>query len=306
VASFRAKVFISCGQRKEKEEIQIAQAIKKVLEDDLGFDTYIAVQEQTLRGLKENIFSQLTSSEYFLFVDFPREQFANSEEHRGSLFSHQEMAIASYLDLPVIAFQQKGVKQLDGMLSILQVNAIPFEDATKLSDMVREQVQKAGWLSNWKNALSIERDPRQFDDALTSGGKGLLARFFQLNVKNLNPYKLALNCTAYIESIRTFPSSHQLPLRTVELKWGGYILPNATIMRSSFRQLDACFVFHNEPYIIHFSSFSDSSYFMPPIKGPGQFELDFTVVSDNFPAAHATVLATVGNSIEDAKIEIQG
>lgn len=44
---------------------------------------------------------------------------------------------------------------------------------------------------------------------------------------------------------------------------------------------------------------------MEPIKGPGQFEFDFIVVSDNFPAAHATMLATVGNSIDNANLEME-
>lgn len=304
----RAKVFISCGQREEMGEFQVAQDIAKVLQDDFSFDTYVAVHRQSLNGLKENILAQLSSSEYFLFVDFTREQFANSEEHRGSLFSNQELAIASYLNVPVIAFQQKGVKQLDGMLSILQANAIPFDDSAKLPDMVREQVKKAGWHTNWKNALRIEREPGQYDDAFTGGGSGPLARFFHLNVSNLNPHKIALNCTAYIESIRAVPSSRQFRLRRVELKWGGYTLPNAAIMRSSMRSssrpLDACFVFHNQPHILQFSSFSDSSYFMEPIIGPGQFELDFVVVSETFPPAYATLIATVGNTIDAAKLEM--
>ena len=90
----RAKVFISCGQKKETNEIEVANTIGRVLED-MGFEPYIATQEQTLLGLRENIFWHLTTSEYFLFIDFIREQFANSPEHRGSLFSHQELAIAS-------------------------------------------------------------------------------------------------------------------------------------------------------------------------------------------------------------------
>jgi hypothetical protein len=58
----------------------------------LRFDAYIAVEEQTLRGLTENIFARLANSEYFLFDDFKRDRLEGSNEHRGSLFSHQELA----------------------------------------------------------------------------------------------------------------------------------------------------------------------------------------------------------------------
>lgn len=300
--ALKAKVFISCGQRRDTEEVEVARAIAKVLED-LGFDPYIAIQEQTLRGLKENIFSQLTTSEYFLFVDFPREKFADSSERRGSLFSHQELAIASYLDLPVIAFQQKAVKPLDGMLGILQANAVPFDDAKKLPEMVRQQVNKAGWRADWKNALAIRRTPAEFDDARIVNQPGQPnARFFHLTVENLNPYKPAVNCTAYVEGIRDLRTNLPVAFRTAELKWAGYVLPSVAIMPASSRELDAFFVLHDNPLIMHFNCFTDSGYFMRPICGPGQFRLDYLIVSENFPQARISVTATVGNTIADATL----
>src|SRR5436190_19996924 len=113
----RARIFISCGQSKESDEPQVAREIAVRLER-LGFDPYIAVAEQTLRGVKENIFEQLRKSEYFLFVDFKREFLVGTEPPvcRGSLFSHQELAIASFLDIDVLAFQENGVKRTDGLL----------------------------------------------------------------------------------------------------------------------------------------------------------------------------------------------
>jgi hypothetical protein len=65
----RARVFISCGQSKGTSEIDIAHRIAERLEEE-GFDPYVAVEEQTLVGLTENIFGRLRNSEYFLFVDF--------------------------------------------------------------------------------------------------------------------------------------------------------------------------------------------------------------------------------------------
>ena len=65
----RARVFISCGQNKETTEAVIATQLRdKLLQ--IGFDPYIAVAEQTLRGLKENVFARLSNSEFFIFVDF--------------------------------------------------------------------------------------------------------------------------------------------------------------------------------------------------------------------------------------------
>ncbi len=70
--SVRARVFLSCGQSKQSDERDIAHRIEERLRD-LGYDPYIAVEEQTLKGVKENIFRQLESAEYFVFIDFKRE-----------------------------------------------------------------------------------------------------------------------------------------------------------------------------------------------------------------------------------------
>jgi len=120
-----ARVFISCGQRKETIEARIAGVIKNKL-TKLGYTPYVATQEQTLDGIKENIFRRLQNSEYFLFIDFKRERLCTErgEAYRGSLFSHQELALASYLNKPVKAFQEKGVKPHDGLIGFLQTNPI--------------------------------------------------------------------------------------------------------------------------------------------------------------------------------------
>src|SRR5713226_3594799 len=99
----RARVFISCGQSKGTDEVQIADAIAAKLRT-LGFEPYIAVGEQNLAGLTENIYNRLRNSEYFLFVDFKREPLVARQpypiarmilylvagiappQHRGSLF----------------------------------------------------------------------------------------------------------------------------------------------------------------------------------------------------------------------------
>src|ERR1041385_8826331 len=115
-----SRVFISCGQ--SAAELDVAGLIKQVL-TDLGFEPYVAAQVQSVRALRENIFQQLRDTEYFLFVDFRREQLVQPDDviYRGSLFSHQELAIASFIELQILAFQEEGVKKLDGILGQLQL-----------------------------------------------------------------------------------------------------------------------------------------------------------------------------------------
>ena len=141
----RARIFISCGQNKRTEETAVAAKIKTTIEK-LGFDPYIAIDVQNLQSLKESIFSQLENSEYFIFVDFKREKLRDDPlEYRGSLFSHQELTLASYLDIEVLAFQEAGVKTDDGIVAFLHTNSYPFADRSKLPDAIASKIRERGW-----------------------------------------------------------------------------------------------------------------------------------------------------------------
>jgi hypothetical protein len=213
----RTRVFISCGQSTGSSEVSVAHGIAERLRE-LGFDHYIAVQEQSLSGLKENIFEQLRRSEYFIFVDFKREQLAGTHIHRGSLFSHQELALASYLKLRVLAFQESGVKHDDGILPFLQANATQFTDRHLLPNVIADQVQQRGWEPYWKNTIVLERDPTYADVDGLSGSR----RFFHVRVRNRHLHEMATNCYVYLERATRLAPSTEIPLEAIDLKSAGY------------------------------------------------------------------------------------
>ena len=292
----KTKIFISCGQRHGSVETGIAKHIEARL-TDLGFSTYLAVEQHTLRGLKENIFRHLSDSEYFLFIDFKREQLNSSNECRGSLYSNQELAIASFLEKEVIAFQQKGIRRIDGMLSSLQLNPITFTNRGKnrLPDLIEQEINKSGWNNQWKNKLDISVESNYSDAFKKSGDTG---RHYFLRVENCHKYKIAFNCTAYVKSIirRRASLSIPFPTETVELKWAGSLVPSVSIMPKSYRLLDAFFVLHSRPDLAIFSSFSDSLRHLPPLDGVGVYEIVYTVVSENFQSVEIkTALDITGN-----------
>jgi len=292
----RAKVFISCGQRKYTQEVEVAYAIAEILVN-MGFEPYIATQEQTLHGLKENIFNHLTNSEYFLFIDFVREQLDDTSEHRGSLFSHQELAIASYLEIEVVAFQQKKVKLLDGMLGFLQLNAIPFNDPWDLTEKVRDQIKKRRWRADWKNKLSIKLGKPYKAAAPNYEESGLKARFFPLIIENHNIRRMALNCCAYIESIKNLTSNVPINFRTTELKWAGCNLPAVAIMPKSYREVNAFYVLPGSAAVA-ISYFNQPRTYEGPILETGTYELIYIVISTNFPPVRVTTELNIGNKRE--------
>ena len=83
--SSKARVFISCGQR--PEELDIAEDIATIV-SQMNFEPYIARNQQTLKGVVENIFSKLQESEYFLFIDFKRERLWRIKCCRGRFTAH--------------------------------------------------------------------------------------------------------------------------------------------------------------------------------------------------------------------------
>jgi hypothetical protein len=300
----RARVFISCGQSKQSDEVQIAEAISNRIRQ-LGFDPYIAVAEQSLRGLKENIFAQLRGSEYFIFVDFKRERLDGTEDYRGSLFSHQELAIASFLDVDVIAFQENGIKRNDGLIQFLQTNAISFTDKHTLPNVVADTIAQRGWKSNWRNELVLERDPRQFSDANQFVRPGLSqpARFFHIDVRNRHREKLATNCYVYLDRVVRLPDT-EVPLKTVEFKWAGVSLPSVAIVPNSSRAFDAFHIWKTRPTQVLFNAYSDSTNFHPTLPvGTGIYELSYLVVAENFPPARGRFVLDLQETLDQTTLK---
>jgi hypothetical protein len=277
----RARVFISCGQARDTDEQSTAYAIADRLEQ-LGFEPYVAVQEQTLKGLTENIFDQLARSEYYIFIDFKREEIANTSPpvHRGSLFSHQELALAAYLRIPVLAFQESGVNQMDGIMRFLQTNATPFTDRHLLASVIADQVNERRWSPHWRNELELDRDPTQFSDATrverAPGGEPRYyqGRFFHIDVRNRHINKAATNCYVYLAKACNIDTSEEIPLRTIEFKWAGYMLPNAHILPKQSRRFDAFWIAHHTPDQLLFNVYSDSTEYFPRLGGEGRYSLE--------------------------------
>jgi len=300
----KARVFISCGQNRNSDEIAVAKAIADSL-SGLGYDPYIAVQEQTLRGLTQNIFRQLADSEYLIFIDSRREQLANSTDYRGSLFSHQELAIAAFLDLDVLAFQEAGVLRLDGIMRFLQTNAIEFAARTSLPQLVSAKVRERGWAPSWRKTLRLERDPAQFTDAVSVDSQGRPAGirwFFHASVVNQHKSLVAAHAYVYLDRLAKADGSAPLQMRTIELKWAGYIYPNAVVRPGTSRDFDCCWIHEQYPSVARFNVFADSTDYMPVIQGPGDFQLSFMALADGFSPQSLDLTLTLGNTLDDARL----
>jgi hypothetical protein len=278
----------------------------------MGFDPYIAVAEQTLKGVKENIFTKLRSSEYFLFIDFKRERlfegndpFTDTGVYRGSLFSHQELSIATFQDYEVLAFQEASVKQDDGLLKFIQTNCIPFMDIKNLPSLVIQKVKEKNWNPNWQNELGLDRDVSDYEDANSQAGTG---RYYHIKVINKHKDKIARNCFAYIESIKDLGTGKVRHLELVELKWKGVIKETLSIIPKSFRYLDALHInFSNptvaylgiNPFIVDWTGYQIAYQ----IIGIGDYEIEYVIFSEDFSPCKAKFKLHIDSQIPNTILQ---
>src|SRR5438067_7872739 len=140
-----ARVFISCGQATNEE--RGAATEREQWFRSKGYEPYVAIQVQTILDLNAGIVGALKTSDYYVFVNFPREKcsFGKDEFYRGSLYSHEELAIAYALGFDHILVINHGNIAHEGVEKFLVTNIPPFEKGTDVLPRVIEAVQRQGW-----------------------------------------------------------------------------------------------------------------------------------------------------------------
>jgi hypothetical protein len=241
----KARLFLSCGQNSFFNEPEWAKQIETKLTEDLGLDVFYAVEEQNPRSLTENIFEGLREADYYLFIDFKREEIVQPKSRsksssaknkaaklfRGSLFSHQEFAIACFQGLEILPFREAGVEPLTGVMGAVMANAIPFHDraelASKVCEVVLQKLQSGEWSKISGNRLQITAasDDGHTDEQTVSANARRTVSHYHINVANLHHKKAATNCFAYIDEIIDQKTGTRVGTHyTCELKWEGTLL----------------------------------------------------------------------------------
>jgi hypothetical protein len=318
----KARVFVSCSQRRDTDDERFVEWLQELLRKR-GFDPYVAIKEHTFRGLKENLFEQIKSSEYFLFVDFKREQLLSEDGtslgFRGSLFSHQELAIAAYLDLDVLAFQQEGVRETDGVLAVLQVNPVKFKSIPELrAGLLEKHLNKENWSPIARNILSIDSSVRPIDyvegdlsDEVTLEdfeekiASGQLQRVYRLAIENRSQSKPALQCAGYLTRCINEDQEVERGYEKAELKWAGVPYPISTvnILAGQKRFLEAVVISYDKPDVGEFNFVSDYGLSGVVCSGIGRYLLEYMILSVNFPEIRQCFRLTLGEKMHEARFE---
>lgn len=321
----KAQIFLSCGQDSKRGEKQIAEAIKrKINESDLGFYCWAACEVQDLRDLRDVIFKRLEESDYFVFIDFKRESLSFSflsaifrkGGHRGSLFANQELAVASYIGLGdcVMLLQEEGVER-GGVLNVVLANMkegetrFPPSGRAALPDQVCKLIKKKRDNQEWSNqtrnalALSICSDSA----ARLTQVDGRISRPFHIKVENLHHRKDARNCFAYLDEVVDLNSNQNFKWETTEFKWERTRLASVRIApNQSYRRFDAAWLFEKAGRNIEMAFFnpvvpSTTDYYPHQLQA-GRYRLTFSIVSDNFEPVRKNFIFEFGQTLDSGKL----
>jgi hypothetical protein len=152
-----AQIFLSCGQADKKERDATAR-IKETLTAQ-GFEVYVAIQAQSIQDLNAGIIKQLERSDYYLFIDFRRERLGPDQESRfrGSLFTHQELALAYRSGFERVLFFRERGTMLEGLLRYMGANSMIFDSVDELVQRLDSSFRKRGWTPDYSRHLTATR-----------------------------------------------------------------------------------------------------------------------------------------------------
>ena len=151
----KAKVFISCGTM-PGDENNAAFAIKEWLEEK-GFVAHVAVGTQNLTDVNTGIIDQLRTSDYYLFIDFRRELLPSNNGtqglYRGSLYTHQELALAYSFGFEKCIFLQQTLMESKGIGQYVLGNPRQFENHPDALAIGQQEVQARQWVPTYSRHL---------------------------------------------------------------------------------------------------------------------------------------------------------
>jgi hypothetical protein len=295
------KIFISCGQNSE-EERKIATEIKAWLEEPArGYSAYIAIEAQNLYDINSAIVKELILSDYYIFIDFRRELIGWKKlflrEFRGSLFSHQELALAYNLGFDKVIFLQEDGVSSEGFLKYIQSNSRPFKKRNQILKLIQEEVRNKKWSPLYSRHLIVGgiikiSSPILYRDH--TGSRNVY--IYECMVENNRQDRAAMNTLAILKSIEG-PNGQAIPPDTSYLKWAGQIGYSRTIFPLSSANFCLLQIDCNNLLSVYLQSAADILPRSPIISGQaGNYKLTYQVFAENFPMLEfQTLLNLTGN-----------
>jgi hypothetical protein len=281
-----AQIFLSCGQA-DKRERDAAARVREMFNAQ-GFNVYVAIQAQSIQDVNAGIIRQLERSDYYLFIDFRRERLGSGQdsEARGSLFTHQELALAYRSGFErVLFFQERGTR-LEGLLRYMGANPIVFDSLDQLIEQLLIAFSERGWTTGYSRHLRAIR-PRWSDGVIQYGE--LIGHFLYIDIENRRPDAAAYDTVARLEFIRPFTGARYTCPNRSHLKTTGQPGFVQTIWPQSYGAYDLLMLNYQSPSHLYLNNALDVTPRSPLISNRGQYALEYAVLTRDFPELRFTV-----------------
>ena len=277
-----AVVFLSCGQRPGEKEL--AREIQQMIERE--FKPMKCYNADLVQGFDDvmSITEQLARSDYYLFVDFKRDD----DPVPISVFTHQEFALARDWQInEMLAFQEEGLTS-HGMLRYVLAHPTQFKRQS-LVEQVREEIAQKGWNANYSRNLvadRIETSPAvPYGYPPPEGGRHV-EETWRVFIENRRSDRAAWNTIAILDSVTSNETVNR-PDRTF-LKWAGQQGYQRTIFPQDFGEIDA-FAIRLDGTGVFLHSASDFYPRRAIITEPGCYKLRYLLYANGFPPTDFTI-----------------
>ncbi|MBU1119304.1 hypothetical protein KKH43_05475 [Patescibacteria group bacterium] len=304
-----SKVFISCGQNSSDEK-KIASRVFSWLKSE-GFDPYIAIEAQSIEDLNLRIIEQLKNSDYYIFIDFCREEIELENEgqkiktYRGSLFTNQELAISYELGFEKAIFLQHSEIVQEGLLKYILANPIQFSKNSDVLDIIKNEVNKREWKHTYSRHL-IERKLRWSDELIVYRDHtgSYIVKILYIDIHNERQDKAAFSTVARLNSIVSLTQT-ELSFDRSHLKATGQPGYTHIIWPKDHVSFDLIMVDGNDPSKIYLNSALDMLPRKPIIVASGKYLLNFSVLSTDFPVLNFSIDLKVTGRLDDVEAKVR-
>jgi hypothetical protein len=247
-----------------------------------GFSPYVATQIQTLLDLNGEILQELKQADFFFLINFRREQLVDSDECRGSLFAHQEFAIAYALGFEkMLLLSQTGVR-CEGMLAFIVSNTPRFENHSEALDAARRAIESARWDPSYSRNLiaqSLRWGPQvRYGDH--TGQR--MVQVLYVDIVNRRSDLGAIGTVARLNAIVERGQRRVSPDRS-HLKATSYPGYEQTIFPGSHAAFDLLALVLDRPHTVVLNSALDVSPRSSVLSAPGEYVLEYEAFANGFP-----------------------
>lgn len=294
-----ARVFVSCGQREGERDV--ARAVADWFTSQ-GFRPYVALEAQSIQDVNSGIIGELRRSDYYVFIDLKRERLDSGDGSRGSLFSHQELAIAYALGFEnAIFFREIGV-QLEGLGAFMIGNATLFQDRTTVPHLVADAARRRGWSPEYSRNFII--GPLRWSDQPIRY-RDLQGRFLYVDIQNRRPEVAAAGTIARLAALQLdgdslVPSPNRSPLKVT----GQSVAFQQTIWPHDRGSVDLLCVDVANGARVYLNNALDVCPTPPLLERPGTHSLHYEVFAPGFDVLPFCLRLRTTANCSEAEAEI--